>query len=93
MEIGQIRRVDGNIWYYIKVENVIVHEIKNNQPLTIEHLHLWASPAFGPNPYKPADGARIRNLGYSTGGKLDLCNYRSFNLLLVAVNEKQNKNL
>ena len=66
IEIGQEKRTDGNIWFYIIVENVTVYEIKNDSPSTFDNLHLWASDST----FDSADGVRIRNWGYSTGGKL-----------------------
>ena len=67
MEIGQEKRSDENIWYYIKVEDAIVYEKKNDSPLTFDNLHLWAADTK----YPAAEGVRIRNWGYSTGGYAD----------------------
>ena len=59
-EIGQESRGFADIWYYIRINGETIHEIKNESPVAIDGLQLYASDAK----YNPASSVTIRGWKY-----------------------------
>ena len=59
--MGQEIRDDGQVWYYVKDNGVIVHEVVNNNAQEMNNLHHWS----GDDWYDACDGCIIRNFEYT----------------------------
>ena len=62
-ELGQEDR-NGTIWYYVKENGNIVHEIINHAAQTFSGLNLWS----GGKHYQACEACAIKNWAYSTTG-------------------------
>ena len=64
-ELGQEDR-DGTIWFYVKQNGNIVHEIINHAAQAFSGLNHWSAEAD----YQACETCAIKNWAYSTSGSL-----------------------